>query len=151
MAKLAKLAFPLNLLEIKLMVIKFTEMRKELIETLRILSDKKYQELVWIQKQYPKGVLDDNFDYAVNFLFDDHSFAEDPEELIGYCLVNKQEAKLVHSVTKSIDKLLSELGNDLSDIEYISSSLWDDVVQTAKRAYDLIKSNSPTITFEIKQ
>lgn len=59
-------------------------MREELIETLRALSDKKYQELAWVKGQFPEGIVEDNFDYAVNFLFDDHCFAECPEELIGY-------------------------------------------------------------------
>lgn len=42
-------------------------MREELIETLRALSDKKYQELAWVKGQFPEGIVEDNFDYAVNF------------------------------------------------------------------------------------
>jgi hypothetical protein len=145
MAKLAKLEFTLNILEIKLMTIQFLEMREELIETLRALSDKKYQELVWVQGQFPEGIVEDNFDYAVHFLFDDHGFAEDPEGLIGYCLVDQQEAELIRSVTKSIDKVLSQLGNDKSDLEYISSPLWDDVIQTAKQAYNIISKQLKTL------
>jgi hypothetical protein len=124
------------------MTIKFVEMRNELIETLRALSDKKYQESAWVKGNFPEGIVEDNFDYAVNFLFDDSCLAENPEDLIGYCLVDKYEAQLIHAVTKSIDKLLSELGNDLSDLEYISSPLWEDVVRKAKQAYKVIKSNS---------
>jgi hypothetical protein len=145
MAKLEKLAFTLNILEIKLMTIQFVEMREELIETLRALSDKKYQELAWVQGQFPEGIMEDNFDYAVHFLFDDHCFADDPEGLIGYCLVDQQEAELIRSVTKSIDKVLSQLGNDKSDLEYISSPLWDEVIETAKQAYKIISNQLKTL------
>jgi hypothetical protein len=127
---------------LKSMTIKFIEMREELIETLRALSDKKYQQSAWVRQEFPKGIEYDNFDLAVHFLFDDTCLAENPEDLIGYCLVNKQEAQLVFCVTESIDKLLSKLGNDLSDSEYISSPLWEDIIQTSKQPYEVIKSNS---------
>jgi hypothetical protein len=66
----------------------------------RALSDEKYQEFAWIRGKFPEGIEYDNFDLAVHFLFDDTCLAEQPEDLIGYCLINKQEAQLVHSVTE---------------------------------------------------
>ncbi len=123
------------------MTIKFIEMRQELIETLRALSDKKYQESAWVRGEFPEGIEYDNFDLAVHFLFDDTCLAERPEDLIEYCLIDQEEAQLVHTVTESIGKLLSELGNDKSDLEYISSPLWNTVIQTATKAYQIIKSN----------
>ena len=127
------------------MIIRYPKMREELIKTLKALSDREYQQSAWIEGKYPKGKLDDNFDYAVHFLFDDHDFDEDPEGFIGYCLINKEEAKLINSVTKSIDKLLSELGNDLTDLEYTLSPLWKNVIQTSKQAYEVIKFNSSEV------
>ena len=38
--------------------------------------------------------------------------------------------------TKAIDNLLTKLENELSDLEYISSHLWLEVIQTAKIVYD---------------
>ena len=121
---------------------KFLEMRHELIETLKALSDREYQQLAWVQKKFPGGIEYDEFDCAVHFLFDDTHLAENPEDYIGYCIKSKQEAQLILTVTRSIDRLLSELGNDLSDLEYISSPLWEEVVRSAKQAYKAIKANS---------
>ena len=117
-------------------------MREELIHNLKALSDRNYQESAWVREEFSEGIEYDNFDLAINFLFDDTCLADNPKDLIGYCLINKQEAELVCSVTKSIDKLLSELGNDLSDSEYISSPLWEDVIQSARQAYKVVISNS---------
>ena len=78
----------------------------------------------------------DCFDFVVNFLFDDTDLAENPEDYIDYCLRNKQEAELLKPVTKAIDRLLAKLGNKRSDLEYISSPLWLEVIQTTKIAYD---------------
>ena len=120
---------------------KFPWMREELVETLRALSDKKYQQLAWVEKKFPQGIEFDEFDCAVHFLFDDTCLAEDPEGLIGYCLLNQKEATWVRYVTDSIDKLLSELGNELTDLEYISSPQWERVLKTSAEAYKFFKLN----------
>lgn len=48
-------------------MIKFPEMRKELIDSLSGLSDKQYQENCWVKKQCPLGIKNDELDYAVHF------------------------------------------------------------------------------------
>jgi len=78
---------------------------------------------------------------AVSLLLDDTCLAEDLEGMIGYCLLNKKEAMLVRCVTDSIDKLLSELGNELTDFEYISSPQWKRVLEISAEAYEFIRSN----------
>ena len=92
--------------------------------------------MAWVQQKFPKGIEYDCFDVVVNFLFDDTDLAENPEDYIGYCLRNRQEAELLKRVTKSLDRLLAKLGNELSDLEDISSPLWLEVIQTATIAYD---------------
>jgi len=111
----------------------YPEMREELIGTLKALSDRQYQKKAWIQKQYPEGVVYDCFDYAVHFLFDDTSLAEKPEKLIGVILEDEYEAVLVRAVVSSIERLLAETGDDLSDEAYIYSPLWENVIRTAKQ------------------
>ena len=120
---------------------KFPWMRDELIHTLKALSDRNYQQSAWVKGQFPPGIEYDSFDLAVHFLFDDTCLAEDSEGMIGYCLLNKKEAMLVRCVTDSIDKLLSELGNELTDFEYISSPQWERVLGTSATAYEFIRSN----------
>lgn len=118
---------------------KFPEQRQELIDTLQVLSDKKYQELAWIRGEYPDGVVYDCLDYSVHFLFDDTSLADEPEKLIGYILANQKEVELIRGVTAALDKIFFELGTDKSDAEYLSSPLWNEVIEASKKAYEGIK------------
>jgi hypothetical protein len=117
---------------------KYPEMRKELISTMKCLSDRNYQRTVWIEKKYPKGVVDDNFDYAVHFLFDDTCLAEDPKKLIGYALKNEKECDLVTDVIDALNILFEKLGTNLSDEQYINSPFWEKVIETSKKAYEEI-------------
>jgi hypothetical protein len=119
---------------------KFPEQRQELIETLQALSDRNYQESVWLKKEYSDRVIYDCLDYVIHFLFDDTSLADEPEKLIGYILANQEEVELIREVIKALDKLLSELGIDKTDAEYLSSILWNDVIKTAQKAYQTIKN-----------
>lgn len=122
------------------MKLKFPEQRQELRETLQALSDRKYQDSVWIEGEYPDGVVYDCLDYAIHFLFDDTALADNPEKLIGYILIDRKEVELIQGVTKALDKLFFNLGTDKSDIEYLSSPLWNDVIEAAKKAYGGINS-----------
>ncbi|MDM8549432.1 hypothetical protein QUF72_05105 [Desulfobacterales bacterium HSG2] len=119
----------------------YPEMREELIGTLKALSDRQYQKKAWIQKQYPEGIVYDCFDYAVHFLFDDTSLAEKPEKLIGVILEDEYEAALVRAVASSIERLLAETGDDLTDEAYIRSPMWENVIRTAKTAYHVVIEN----------
>jgi hypothetical protein len=91
------------------------------------------------QGEYPDGVVYGCLDYAIHFLFDDTSLADEPEKLIGYILANQKEVELIRGVTAALDKLLFELGTDKSDTEYLSSPLWNEVVKASKKAYEGIK------------
>ena len=79
-------------------------------------------------------------DYAIHFLFDDTSLADEPEKLIGYILANQKEVELIRGVTAALDKLLFELGTDKSDAEYLCSPGWNEVIEAAKKAYEGIKT-----------
>ena len=115
-------------------MIKFPEMRKELIDSLTGLSDKQYQEDCWVKKQCPLGIENDELDYAVHFLFDDTQLSESPESMIGFCLRNKLEAKAVNLVCREISNIFDKYGYDKSDKEYIDYPEWQGVIESAKSA-----------------
>ncbi len=64
-------------------MVQYPSMRAELLETLRSLADREYQQRAWVDHNYPPGVLYDSFDEAVHFLFDDTILAENPNASIG--------------------------------------------------------------------
>jgi len=113
-------------------------MRAELLETLRGLADREYQQRAWVDHNYPPGVLYDSFDEAVHFLFDDTILAENPNVAIGVIVEDEKEARLIAAVCTAIKQVFEALGTELSDQEYINSSEWANVVDAAFFALQMI-------------
>lgn len=120
---------------------KYPEMRKELLDYLFGLSDSQYQRDCWVNRMCPGGVVHDELDYAIHFLFDDTKLAEDSESLIGVILKDKKEAYLVASVCEKIQYIFDKYGYDMSDEAYISLPEWKCVLQAAKEAHEVISSS----------
>lgn len=121
---------------------KYQNMRNELIGYLEGLSDKQYQLDCWVNNKCPNGIEHDEFDYAVHFLFDDTSCAEKLENLIGIFLRNKEEAEAVRTVCENIDLLLNKYGCEKTDLEYIQTSEWVDVLVSSKAVLDILSSST---------
>ncbi len=115
--------------------IQFPEMRQELIENLRSLSDVDYQDRMWINGGSEGRIQHDEFDYVVHFLYDDTSLADDPVSLIGVILRNANEVALIELVIATLENLFEKMGLDKTDEEYVRSQWWSDVVNAAKIAY----------------
>lgn len=115
---------------------KFPKMRLELIDYLRGLSDFQYQQSCWVQGNCPLGVDHDEFDYAVRFLFDDTSLAENPESLIGQLLMDGGEVELISILCQKIQAIFDLYGSDLSDEQYIHLVEWKEVVASARKAFE---------------
>ena len=125
-------------------MVKYPKMREELLETLRSLADRDYQEQVWVKRDYPLGIKYDCFDEAVHFLFDDTVLAENPDAAIGVIIDNEKEARLISAVCQAIDLVLEVLGTEASDEEYIKSSEWTMVVEAALKALQVMEVRSQT-------
>lgn len=119
-------------------MVQYPKMRGELLETLRSLASREYQEKAWINHNYPAGVLYDSFDEAVHFLFDDTILAENPNTAIGVILETEKEARLIAAVCTAIEQLLEAHGTEMSDKEFINSAEWTNVVGTASLALQVI-------------
>ncbi|WP_243146775.1 hypothetical protein [Scytonema sp. UIC 10036] len=113
-------------------------MREKLLETLRNLASREYQQKAWINHNYPAGVLYDSFDEAVHFLFDDTILAENTNAAIGVILENEKEARLIAAVCTAIEQVFEVHGTEMSDEEYINSSKWANVVEAASLALQVI-------------
>ncbi|MEZ2320937.1 MAG: hypothetical protein ACBR15_18250 [Microcoleus sp.] len=123
-------------------MVKYPKMREELLETLRNLADRDYQDQVWVKRDYPLGIKYDCFDEAVHFLYDDTVLAENPYSAIGVIIENEKEARLISAVCQAIDLVFEALGTEVSDEEYITSSEWTRVVEAASQALQVMEVQS---------
>lgn len=113
-------------------------MRDELLETLRSLADREYQQKAWVDHNYPSDILYDSFDEAVHFLYDDTVLAENPDAAIGVIIEDEKEARSIEAVCTAIEQVFDVLGKDVSDEKYIRSSEWEGVVKAASLALQVI-------------
>jgi hypothetical protein len=120
-------------------MVKYPQIRNQVIDTLQTLSDPEYQRRVWVKHDVPAGY-EDCFDFAVNMLFDDTTLADDPEKAIDDILKNKEEADAIRPVTKAIGDLLNKLGTQRTDEEYINDPDWTKVIEAAKIALQIMES-----------
>lgn len=113
--------------------LKCPEMRQELIDYLRGLSDRSYQYQAWVHDRRPGGGHDE-LDYAIHFLYDDTKLARDPVSTVGWLLKSAEEVDLISKLIEKIDFVLDKYGCDLTDREYLEKPEWDDVIQAAKKS-----------------
>jgi hypothetical protein len=114
-------------------MVKYMQIRKRVINSLKRLSDINYQERVWVRNDVSQGY-EDCFDFVVNLFFDDTELADSPEKTIGIILKDHREVNAIRTVTQSIDSLLHKLGTDRLDKDYISDPDWSKVVEASKSA-----------------
>ncbi len=130
-------------------MIKYPEMRGQLIFSLRTLADVLYQQRVWVKHERPKEIYEDGFDYAVHFIFDDMALDIYPRQAIGAILYDEAELFAVQEVMAAVNEVLKDLGLNASDEEYINSRYWPKVVSTARRAYEMLtKGKEPDDLFQ---
>ena len=118
--------------------VKFPWFREELIRNLKDLSDKVYQQRVWVDKIYPHDNFYDDFTQQVNFL-GDAGFFYNPKDTVGDIVKNEKELNAVMEVVYAIDKIFNQYGKELSDKEYISLPEWQEVIEKAKIAKEIVK------------
>jgi len=123
-------------------VMRYQNMRNELIGYLKGLSDREYQKRCWVLKNCPNGVENDELDYVVHFLFDDTQLGTNPESLIGYILKDDVEVEAIKSICYELDSIFEKYGYDLSDDDYINLPEWTNVIKKAENALGAIKKNA---------
>jgi hypothetical protein len=107
--------------------------RWEVMLALASLSDREYQERVWIRQQLPHKNYIDNFDNAVHALYDDWIVLPEPRAAVGSVLVNGPEVERIAALGVTLDGLLEELGES-PDSAYLAHADWDTVLAQASSA-----------------
>lgn len=120
-------------------MVKLPIRRVEMIEHLEMLSNKDLQIKSWIKHEYPEGVEYDTLMFAVEF-FDDMYLADKSSyKQIGYILKDENELLVIQRLTTAIDEVFEAVGKSRSDALYLNHPLWDNVIQAAKDAFELIR------------
>lgn len=117
----------------------YPDMRKQLVDTARVLADPEYQQRVWIGRQMPEGIDDDSLDYAVHFIYDDTCLADDPREAIGSYVRDENEALAIERLARALDALFDVHGTDLADVQYVATAEWRAVVAAAKHLHGMFE------------
>lgn len=121
--------------------VKYPGMRDELLGYLQSLSDLSYQKSCWVAHNCPEGIVHDELDYAIHFLFDDTKLSLDPDKCIGIFLRNHEEAEAIHLLCREIDEIFEKYG-DLTDAEYIALPEWSNVLDAAQAALRICRSET---------
>lgn len=108
------------------------------INEIKDLADIEKQKKEWISNER-----DDSFWYHLtnetDFLWDGSiNYDENPDEHIGDTLKNDIELKAILKLIKKLDAVLEKIGIAQPDSAYLNSPLWDDVVEAAKHAYEVL-------------
>lgn len=90
-------------------MVEYPQKRQELIDKLHDLSNRKYQQKVWIEKAPPYPY--DSFDETINILYDDHRLSEGAAGMVGIILKDQEEANLIQNVINSIDRVRVKVDN----------------------------------------
>lgn len=113
--------------------VEYPEMRAEVIEAVRALSDLEHQRRVWVRRELPHPGYHDDFALNLNVLYDDTSVLEDPAAAIGDVLRDDREARALAPLRDSLEDLLAKHPH-LTDEQYLDTPEWPTVLATAAAA-----------------
>lgn len=106
-------------------------MRSDVLDALRSLADREYQEREWGKYREEENRYDD-LTLNVHLLYDDCQVLPDPASQVGTVLY-ADDAEPLRRVGAVLGPLIHDLG-EASDAEYLADPRWDLVVAAAAEA-----------------
>ncbi|WP_409463204.1 SCO4402 family protein [Amycolatopsis sp. GA6-003] len=129
-----------EVLESAMKEVRFPGIRTQIVSVIVSLSDRAYQERVWIRHELPHPDYYDEFDLAVHALFDDSPILPSPAPgCVGELIYADEEVPLAQ-LGEILGPLIDELG-DVPDAEYLNSAQWPEVVRRAKAVREIMERN----------
>ncbi|MGV9296830.1 SCO4402 family protein [Amycolatopsis sp. NPDC003676] len=123
--------------------IRFPGIRAQIVSAVVSLSDRDYQERVWIRRELPHPDYYDEFDLAVHSLFDDSQILPAPAPgCVGELIYADEEFPLAR-LGEVLGPLVDELG-DVPDADYLNSPQWPEVIRRAKAVREIMERNEET-------
>jgi hypothetical protein len=102
-------------------------LRVQLVDYLRKLSSREWQEKHWGQEGADGPSLDEMLDF-----FDDSGVLAEPHGRLGFILADELEAARMMTLNSAIDAAIS--GGMANDVEIMQSQAWGDVLAAAREA-----------------
>jgi hypothetical protein len=104
----------------------YPQMRAELAETLRILTDVNHQRRVWVEHELLDEMQYDNFDHAVHFLYAWRGR--------GRLRRGRRRASKDRRRNQDSGSPIAAHGKNLRDEEYLACPEWQGVLESARVA-----------------
>jgi hypothetical protein len=112
--------------------VNFPEMRDEVRSALESLSDRDYQQRVWIEHRLPQPSYYDELKLEIHILFDDIDVCVDPDRWVGDVLFPAEVEPLRH-LGQALDALLAD-PDLVTDADYLADPRWAEVIRQAQVA-----------------
>ena len=110
----------------------YPDMRFQVVEALRSLSDLDYQHRVWGKFDPEVPNLQDSLDLNIHILYDDCAVLPHPKDSIGPVL-HPEDVGPLERLEVVLGPLIDSLG-DSPDATYLADPRWPVVVSTAREA-----------------
>jgi len=117
-------------------------MRMGVIDALRSLADREYQERVWINRIYPHERYYDDLSMRIHTLYDDTDVLAAPAGMVGD-VIYSSEIDSLHQLDSILSPLIDELG-DADDSTYLADPRWDQVIRASDAALRTMLANEKT-------
>jgi len=116
-------------------MVEFPGMRRDFILSVQYISDKEMQKNKWADANY-KHAFWDNLRNQLDILdiLDNETF----DQSVDVIFRDQNEANISRQLALTLDKTLDKIGIEQPDSAYLNSPLWDDVVEAAKHAYEVL-------------
>lgn len=114
----------------------FPAMRAEVRAALESLSDRDYQQRVWIEHRLPQPDYYDELKHEIHLLFDDIDVCVDPDRWVGDVLL-LDEVESLRQLGQTFSELLDEPAL-VTYADYLADPRWAEVVRRAKVALDVM-------------
>ena len=118
-------------------VVEFPGIRLSIIGEVKTLKDINTQKKEWV-KLTCKHAFWDNIRLNADILMDAMPYERDPPRAIGVVFRNYEELVYVQFLIQCLLRVIKEIGVAQPDSAYLNSPLWDDVVEAAKHAYEVL-------------
>lgn len=118
-------------------MIEFPGLRRGLILCIKDLSDFEMQKMEWTNSQYVYPFWN-HLERAIMNIEDDGLFNNNLTVQIGVRLKNQEEVDAIKPLIKALNVILDTIGIKQPDSSYLDSLLWQDVVDAAKHAYEVL-------------
>lgn len=119
-------------------------MRKWLLESLHDLSDRELQLKEWVSPDFAHSFWD-TLRFDINVIYNDLELDENPEDKLGYVLVDQDECDVMGPLIKAIDDVYDIIGPRQPDEAYTQSPLWEEVIRTASDALKVFVANEEKV------